>query len=126
MRADAYFGSCFTKKASALVGYGEGGSINQSIISLFQFGFQSSITASVSEREILNEMKLEIVQLKYMLHKHQLHKLIYSYTTIFFLKVLASVLNCFIHSYESIQIRSSSCFNGQRVPVGNSSVLKSV
>ena len=84
MRADAYFGSCFTKKASALVGYREGGSINQSIISLFQFGFQSSITASVSEREILNEMKLEIVQLKYMLYKHQLHKLIYSYTTIFF------------------------------------------
>ena len=29
-------------------------------------------------------MKLEIVQLKYMLYKHQLHKLIYSYTTIFF------------------------------------------
>ena len=84
MRADAYFGSCFPKKASALVGYREGGSINQSITSLFQFGFQSSITASASEREILNEMKLEIVQLKYMLYKHQLHKLIYSYKTIFF------------------------------------------
>ena len=30
MIADAYFGSCFTKKASALVGYRESGSINQS------------------------------------------------------------------------------------------------
>ena len=107
MRADAYFGSCFTKKASALVGYTERGSINQSIISLFQFGFQSSITASVSEREILNEMKLEIVQLKYMLHKHQLHKLIYSYTTIFFFESFSfsfKLLYTFVRKYSDQEL----------------------
>ena len=67
MRADAYFGSCFTKKASAVVGYRERGSINQSY-PYFNLDF------SVSERKILNEMKIEIVQLKYMPYRNQLHK----------------------------------------------------
>ena len=117
MRAGAYFGSCFTKKASAIVGYTESGSINHTLISIWILD-QHLFTDSVSEREILNEMKIEIVQLKYKPYRHQLH--IYIVTQLFILKVLTLVLNCFIHSYESIQIRSSSCFIGQRVPVGNS------
>ena len=52
-------------------------------------------------------MKIEIVQLKYMPYRNQLHKSIV--TKLFFWKF--ELLNYFLHSYESIQITELFLFH---------------